>query len=85
MSSITLHGITFRWNNEKLVITTSAGQQQLSGEDAAQLLDFLLHHQQDFYATEQARELPAWARQSGRFVNGSLIERQSRALEKRKS
>jgi hypothetical protein len=83
MSSITLHGITFRWNNEELVITTSSGQEQLSGEDAALLLDFLQHHQQDLYGAEQARGLAAWARQSGRFVNGGLIERPSHALEKK--
>jgi hypothetical protein len=85
MSSITLHGVTFRWNNEELVITTSAGQERLSGDDAALLLDFLQRHQQDLYGAEQSRGLPAWAREPGRFVNGSLIERQSRALEKKQS
>lgn len=82
-NSITLHGITFRWNNDELIITTRSGQERLSGDDAAQLLDFLMHRQQDLYGAEQSRGLPAWARQTERFVNGSLIERQSRALEKK--
>jgi hypothetical protein len=83
MHSITLHGVTFRWNNEELIITTSSGQERLSGDDAALLLDFLQHHQQDLYSAEQSRGLPAWARQPGRFVNGHLIEPPSRALEKK--
>jgi hypothetical protein len=82
-SSITLHGVTFRWNNEELVITTPSGQERLSGDDAALLLDFFQHRQQDLYGAEQSRGLPAWAREPECFVNGSLIERQSRALEKK--
>jgi hypothetical protein len=85
MSGITLHGVTFRWDGDELIITTSTGQERLSGDDAALLLDFLQRHQQALYGAEQSRGLPAWARQPGRFVNGGLIEQQSRALEKKQS
>lgn len=46
MESITLNGITFRWNDDDLIITTQTGQELLTGSDAALLLDFLQLHQQ---------------------------------------
>jgi hypothetical protein len=81
MESITLQGITFRWNGDELLITTSTGQQSLSGSDAAQLLDFLQYRQQQLYAAEQGRELPQWARPSGRYVNGQISEVRPRIID----
>ncbi len=74
MESITLQGVTFRWNGEELLITTSTGQQSLSGSDAAQLLDFLQYRQQQLYAAEHSRELPQWARPASRYINGQISE-----------
>lgn len=83
MNSITLDGVTFRWDEEKqaLLITTPADQKALTGSSAAQLLDFLLSMQQEIYAAEQARELPTWAHQPAhQILRGQIIEEQPRRL-----
>jgi hypothetical protein len=72
MESINLNGVSFRWNDGQLLITTVRGQDLLSATGAAQLLDFLLLHQQEIYAGEQGRELPPWARDERRYVSGSI-------------
>jgi hypothetical protein len=80
MDSITVNGVSFRWSDDQLLITTAHSQDLLSAGSAAQLLDFLLLHQQEIYAGEQGRELPAWARDETRSIAGS-IEQQVPRLE----
>ena len=80
MESINLNGISFRWSDDQLVMTTAHGQDILSAANAAQLLDFLQLHQQEMYAGEQGRELPPWARDDQRYVTGS-IEHQAPQIE----
>lgn len=58
MNSITLDGVTFRWDEQELLVTTATSQKCLTGTSALQLSDFLLSIQQDLYTVEQARELP---------------------------
>ena len=41
------------------LVTTATNQKRLTGRNALQLLDFLLLIQQDLYAVEQARDVPA--------------------------
>ena len=81
MDSITVNGISFRWSDDHLLITTAHGQDCLSAGSAAQLLDFLLWHQQEIYAGEQGRELPAWARDETRFIAGSIEQQAPRVEE----
>ena len=53
MRSITLDGVTFRWDGQELLVTTANSQKRLTGSSAATLLDFLLVIQQDLYTAEQ--------------------------------
>ena len=78
--SVTLDGVTFRWDGEELLVTTATSQKRLTGSSAATLLDFLLTLQQDLYSAEQARELPTWAHPPRTFVNGQVSEEQSLRL-----
>ena len=78
--SITLDGVTFRWDGDALLVTTATSQKRLTGSSAARLLDFLQLIQQDLYAAEQARELPMWAHPPRTFVNGQVSEEQSLRL-----
>jgi hypothetical protein len=73
MQSISLNGVTFRWDQDRLIVTVQGDQRILSGSDAAQLLDFLLSNEQVIYAAEQARELPGWVRPGEQFSNGQVI------------
>ncbi len=72
MNSITLDGVTFRWDGQEVLVTTAASQQRITGGNAARLLDFLQVIQQDLYTAEQARELPTWAHQANQFANGQV-------------
>jgi hypothetical protein len=81
MDSINVNGVSFRWSDDQLLITTAHGQDCLSATSAAQLLDFLLLHQQEIYAGEQGRELPAWARDETRFIAGSIEQQVPRVEE----
>jgi len=49
MNSITLDGVTFRWDGQDLLVTTATSQKRLTGSSALQLSDFLLSIQQDLY------------------------------------
>lgn len=80
MESINLNGVSFRWSDGQLLITTARGQDLLSAASAAQLLDFLQLHQQEIYAGEQGRGLPSWAMDETRYVAGS-VEYQAPRLE----
>jgi hypothetical protein len=52
MESINLNGVTFRWHDGQMLITTPHGQSVLASSQVAQLLDFLQSHQQRIYADE---------------------------------
>ena len=58
MNSITLDGVIFRWDGQKLLVTTVTSQKRLTDTGALQLSDFLLSIQQDLYEVEQTRDLP---------------------------
>jgi hypothetical protein len=81
MDSINVNGVSFRWSDGQLLIMTAHGQDLLSATSAAQLLDFLLVYQQEIYAGEQGRELPAWARDETRSIAGSIEHQAPRPLE----
>ena len=76
MNSITLDGVTFRWDGQDLLVTTATSQKRLTGSSALQLSDFLLSIQQDLYRVEQARDLPAWVRPPLRSANGQVSDEQ---------
>ena len=69
MKSITLDGVTFRWDGQELLMTTATSQKRVTGTSAFQLSDFLLSIQQDLYLVEQARDLPTWVRPPLRSAN----------------
>ena len=75
-SSITLDGVTFRWDGQDLLVTTATSQKHLTGTSALQLSGFLVSIQQDLYLVEQARDLPAWVRPPLRSANGQVSEEQ---------
>jgi hypothetical protein len=81
MESINLNGVTFRWHDGQLLITTSHGQSVLAASQVAQLLDFLQFHQQSIYAGEQG--LPSWAIGDTRYVAGT-VEHQAMRLKEGK-
>jgi len=66
--SITVGGLTFRWADDQLLVTTSKGQYRLNASETAQLLDFL-------YAQKDAI-FDAEAHTEGQFVIGSLNPQQ---------
>ncbi len=76
MNSMTLDGVTFRWDGQELLVTTTTSQKRLTGTNALQLSDFLLSIQQDLYRVEQARDLPAWVRPPLRSANGQASDEQ---------
>jgi hypothetical protein len=80
MESINLNGVSFRWSDGQLLITTARGQDILAGSQVTQLLDFLQFHQQGIYVSEQGRGLPPWAIDETRYVEG-LVEHQAPQLE----
>ncbi len=74
MESITVGGLTFRWTENTLLITTPTGQHMLNGHAAADLLTFLDRNRDEIFTVEQAGEVPDWAQPqtSGRYVIGSI-------------
>ena len=74
MDSITTSGLTFRWADDHLVVTTPKGQYTLDAQGTAHLLDLLYAHKDEIFDAEAHREgLAAWARQHPvPFVIGSL-------------
>ena len=73
--SITLGGLTFRWADDQLVVTTPKGQDCLNASETAQLLDFLYARKDEIFDAEaHAEGLASWARQHSQqqFVIGSL-------------
>jgi hypothetical protein len=78
MESITVGGLTFRWSDNVLVITTPTGQHLLNGQAAANLLVFLDANRDEIFMVDQAGEVPAWAQTQlpGRYVIGSISEQE---------
>ncbi len=75
MNSITIGGLTFRWADDQLLVTTSKGQHCLNASETAQLLDFLYAQKDAIFDAEAHTDgLAAWARQhpQQQFVLGSL-------------
>jgi len=74
MESITVGGLTFRWTENTLLITTPTGQHLLNGRAAADLLVFLDANRDEIFTVEQAGEVPGWAQPQtpGRYVIGSI-------------
>jgi hypothetical protein len=74
MESVTLGGLTFRWSDNVLVITTPTGQHLLNGQAAANLLVFLDANRDEIFTVDQASEVPEWAQPQapGWFVIRSL-------------
>ena len=84
---MSLNGVSFRWDQDRLIVTVQGDQHILSGSEAARLLDFLLSYQQPIYAAQQTRELPDWIQELGQEVNGHVElpqRRQLRWLERSK-
>jgi len=78
MESITVGGLTFRWTENTLLITTPTGQHLLNGRAAADLLTFLDANRDEIFTVEQAGEVPGWAQSQapGQFVIGSVSEQE---------
>ena len=77
--SITVGGLTFRWSDDQLIVTTPKGQDSLNASETAQLLDFLYAKKDEIFDAEAHDEgLASWARlhQQPRFVIGSLNPQQ---------
>ena len=74
MESITIGGLTFRWTENTLLITTPTGQHLLNGRAAADLLTFLDANRDEIFTVEQAGEVPGWAQSQvpSRYVIGSI-------------
>ncbi len=80
MESITVGGLTFRWTDNVLMITTPTGQHLLNGQAAANLLVFLDANRDEIFTVDQAGEVPEWAQPQapGRSVIGSIVEQERR-------
>ena len=74
MNSITTSGLTFRWADDHLIVTTPKGQYTLDAQETAHLLDLLYAHKDQIFDAEAHSDgLAAWARQHPvQFVIGSL-------------
>ncbi len=75
MNRITTSGLTFRWADEHLIITTPKGQYTLNASEAAHLLDLLYAHKDAIFDAEaQTDGLATWAREHPvqQYVLGSL-------------
>jgi len=75
MNSITTSGLTFRWADDHLIVTTPKGQYTLDAQGTARLLDMLYAHKDELFDAEaQTDGLAAWARTHPvqQFVIGSL-------------
>ncbi len=60
MESITVGGLTFRWTENTLLITTPVGQHLLNGRAAADLLVFLDANRDEIFTVEQVGEVPVY-------------------------
>lgn len=82
MESVTVGGLTFRWADDVLIITTPTGQHVLNGRATADLLTFLDMNRDEIFAVDQANGTPDWAQLEppGRYVIGSVLNEQGRRL-----
>jgi len=65
MDSITMGGLTFRWADDQLSVTTPEGQYQLAASETAYLLDMLYANKDAIFDAEAHTDgngLAAWAR-----------------------
>src|SRR6266496_705322 len=82
MESITVGGLTFRWSDNTLVITTPTGQHILNGRATADVLVFLDANRDEIFTVDQAGEMPEWAQPQapGRYVIGSIASEREPSL-----
>jgi hypothetical protein len=82
MESITIGGLTFRWADSVLIITTPTGQHMLNSRATADLLTFLDVNRNEIFAVDQVNGTPDWAQPKppGRYVIGSVLNEQERRL-----
>jgi hypothetical protein len=80
MESITVGGLTFRWTDNVLMITTPTGQHMLNRQAAANLLVFLDANRDEIFTVDQAGEVSEWAQSqgSGRSVIGNITQQERR-------
>jgi len=52
MDSITTNGLTFRWADDHILITTPTGHHLLDASGMARLLDMLYAHQDEIFDAE---------------------------------
>ena len=74
MKSVTLNGLTFRWADDHLVITTPKGHYALDTQGTAHLLDMLYAQKDEIFDADAYTDGPAaWARRHPvqQFVIGS--------------
>ena len=75
MDSIITSGLTFRWADDHLIVTTPKGQHTLDAQGTARLLDMLYAHKDEIFDAEAHSDgLAAWARQHPvqQYVVGTL-------------
>jgi len=75
MDSVTTNGLTFRWADDHLIVTTPKGQYTLDAQGTAHLLDLLYAHKDEIFDAEaHSVGLASWARQHPvqQFIIGSL-------------
>ncbi len=75
MDSITTSTLSFRWDEDHLIVTTPQGQYALTASEAAHLLDMLYEHKDAIFDAEaQTDGLAAWAHEHpvNQYVLGSL-------------
>ena len=69
-------GLTFRWADDRLLITTPKGQHTLDAQGTAQLLDWLYGHKDEIFDAEESQGdgRAEWARKYPvqQYVVGSL-------------
>ncbi len=80
MESVTVGGLTFRWTDNVLMITTPTGQHLLNGRAAADILVFLDANRDEIFTVDQAGEVSEWAQSqgSGRSVIGGITQQERR-------
>ena len=80
MESVTVGGLTFRWTDSVLMITTPTGQHLLNRQAAANLLVFLDANRDEIFTVDQAGEVSEWAQpqESDRSVIGNITQQERR-------
>ncbi len=80
MESVTVGGLTFRWTDNVLMITTPTGQHVLNGRATADVLVFLDANRDEIFTVDQAGEVSEWAQpqEPDRSVIGNITQQERR-------